>query len=502
MALRKFARNGVLALAATALLVVPTSMASAEIVESTIDYGDVVGPYTDTEVLFGWHKPTSSGFTIDVLDETQLLIRNGLEGSSDNRFFSHASLGAPALTTTVGEPRSGADESEIEVSFTIASGTDAYQEGLSLALALDTTPKGSDRSGGTVYFVHKDDAFFIGSFWYDPTADENAANPPVAPGPYSGAALHWTEVVSVALSPSESYEVTVHGKYVDGLGEGHALNDEVTITIRDESGSVVDTLHAGSWEGRGVANEGENPEAEAASAKVLSGLTFYSGRNTVSAKRVGGGEVFYPNQAASATDTTGFVLGPISVRTGSTPEPEPEPTPSPGPTTDPEPTPEPTLPGTGEEPEPTTTPTIPADASALRTATPLITISDIGSISASAWTTIDLGVAWARQWVYAVFYSEPTVVGWIQADAAGRVSVQVPATLSEGSHTLALFEESGTLIASADLQLGAEGEDDTGLPDTGMSAHFLVASLTVVSLLLMTGAALFVLGKRRHQMLS
>lgn len=486
MRTRRLTRTIAVSTAAAALAAVPLTAAMADVATSTIDYGDVTGSHADSGVLNGWALPSPAGFTIDVLAQDQLRILNRRDGSTSTQFFSHSSLSSPVLATTVGEPASGADESEISVTFSLESADGGYQEGLSLALSLDSAPHQTTRAGGTVYMVHRDNALYVGSFWYDPTAPDNAANPPVTPGPYSGAALYWSEAVSQPLDPAGTYTITLDGKYVDGLGEDNTLNDEVTITIADASGTVIETLDAGSWEGQAAATG-------ASTAREVTALTFYSGRNTSSANAVGGGAVFYPAPAQASAGSTGFLVGPLEVTTGSEPEPEPEVTPTP--------TPSPT-PGPEDKPRPTTTPPVPPTSTEVLAMTPLVSHTNGGVVPASSTITLELGPDWAYEWLYAVFYSEPTVVGWVQADAAGTFSIAVPSGLSPGAHTLALLDEDGDLVATVSLEIAAaaDGTEDE-LADTGIPREAVAPAVAASALLVIAGLLLAGYGARRRQLL-
>lgn len=146
--------------------------------------------------------------------------------------------------------------------------------------------------------------------------------------------------------------------------------------------------------------------------------------------------------------------------------------------------------GPGEEQPPTTVPPIvdPADADASLEL-------DAGHFRLADGRLIaDLGAAAAGKWFFAVVHSDPVALGWVQADATGRVVVPVPAGLPAGGHTLQLYDASGALVAWGAFTIAA-APGDADLAATGVPLG--AASLAV---LLAGGAILsgLILRRRRH----
>ena len=254
----------------------------------------------DFDSLDGWSPPTGAGTPSYGIQDGQLRFANSAKDA-----FSHASLVSPPLPATVGAPASGADYPEIGVGFHLASATGGYQEGLSMAVALEQGR--GDRLGGNVYFAHIDGKLVVGAFWYDPV--QNPDNAPVS-GPWTNTAALWSEEY-VEVDPALDYDVTIRGAYADGLGAGYALNDTLTIELRHD-GALVHTLEAHGFEGQAVASGG------AADAK-LGYLTFSSGVNAKSSASTAGGTLRLADATGLPDPSQGFLLGPIQVNYVSPP---------------------------------------------------------------------------------------------------------------------------------------------------------------------------------------
>jgi hypothetical protein len=150
---------------------------------------------------------------------------------------------------------------------------------------------------------------------------------------------------------------------------------------------------------------------------------------------------------------------------------------------------------TATEP-PATTPSVPtsdADAIAASGQTLPSSVADADVSSAGRTVTLELGPAFANQWFYAVFYSDPTPVGWVWVGPSGTVTLPVPATLPAGTHTIALIDASGNVVAHVSgVSIAAL------LAATGVEQGILVVEVALGATLLMLGAVGAVAARRRR----
>ena len=108
--------------------------------------------------------------------------------------------------------------------------------------------------------------------------------------------------------------------------------------------------------------------------------------------------------------------------------------------------------------------------------------------------TVTLDPDYASEWVFAVFHSTApgatgqSAAGWFLVSESGVVEVEVPAGVSAGQHTLALYDANGVLIAFA------ESIEISELAFTGASP---IASLVTALLFLLAGAGFIVVRRRR-----
>ena len=109
--------------------------------------------------------------------------------------------------------------------------------------------------------------------------------------------------------------------------------------------------------------------------------------------------------------------------------------------------------------------------------------------------TITVGRAYAGQYVAAFVYSTPiSLGGWQLVSADGTIDVAVPAGLAAGSHRIAVQDAAGVVIGWAQVTVSADGTTSVRLANTGAD---IAAPLAIGALLLLVGAALVVLRKRR-----
>jgi hypothetical protein len=135
---------------------------------------------------------------------------------------------------------------------------------------------------------------------------------------------------------------------------------------------------------------------------------------------------------------------------------------------------------------PATTPSVPAsdaDAIAASGAALPSSVADSETSSTGRTITLNLGPAFANQWFYAVIYSDPTPVGWVWVGPSGTVTLPVPATLPAGTHTIALVDASGNVVAHVSgVSVAAL------LAATGVDQAVLIVEVALGAVLLALGA--------------
>lgn len=145
---------------------------------------------------------------------------------------------------------------------------------------------------------------------------------------------------------------------------------------------------------------------------------------------------------------------------------------------------------TASEP-PATTPTVPAtaeDAIAGSGGALPSSVATSGVTIGTRTITLALGPEFANQWFYVVGYSAPTVIGWVWVGPTGTVTIQLPASLPAGTHTIALLDESGNVVAhvagvSVAALLAASGLDDaTTIVAGGLAVTLLLLGVASVAL--------------------
>lgn len=150
-----------------------------------------------------------------------------------------------------------------------------------------------------------------------------------------------------------------------------------------------------------------------------------------------------------------------------------------------------TDPGTdpGEDP-PTTTPTVvdPEDAD------PSLELEATHFELVNGTLIAQLGSSAAGQWFFAVVHSTPVQLGWFRADAAGQVTVPVPAGLPAGLHTLQLYDASGALVAWGQFSVAA-APGDADLAATGVPVGAVALTLLLAGCAILTG---LILQRRRR----
>jgi len=75
------------------------------------------------------------------------------------------------------------------------------------------------------------------------------------------------------------------------------------------------------------------------------------------------------------------------------------------------------------------------------------TTSQASGDAASRTITMNLGPDYANQWFYVTLYSDPTVIGWVWFGPGGTATFPLPDALPAGTHTVALIDASGAVVA-------------------------------------------------------
>ncbi|WP_460948464.1 fibronectin type III domain-containing protein, partial [Okibacterium endophyticum] len=127
--------------------------------------------------------------------------------------------------------------------------------------------------------------------------------------------------------------------------------------------------------------------------------------------------------------------------------------------------------------------------------------------------TVTAGAEYAGTWIGLSLHSEPVFLGWFLADAAGTVTVQLPADLEAGAHRLVAYAADGTVIGYNTFEVAAAPSTGTpvdqaspagstapagpgsGLADTGADISGWAAAALVL-LLLGAGAVVYTRTRR------
>jgi len=143
---------------------------------------------------------------------------------------------------------------------------------------------------------------------------------------------------------------------------------------------------------------------------------------------------------------------------------------------------------------PATAPTVPASAADAIASSGQALPSSAASTDAGAdgrTVTLDLGPQFANQWFYLVIYSDPTPIGWVWVGPSGTVTLPLPATLPAGTHTIALLDASGNVVAHvAGVSVAAL------LAATGVEQGILVVEIALGMTLLLLGGVGVVAARR------
>lgn len=93
-----------------------------------------------------------------------------------------------------------------------------------------------------------------------------------------------------------------------------------------------------------------------------------------------------------------------------------------------------------------------------------------------------------------MIYSDPTPIGWVWVGPSGTVTLPLPATLPAGTHTIALLDASGNVVAHvAGVSVAAL------LAATGVEQGILVVEIALGMALLLLGGVGVVAARRARR---
>jgi 5'-nucleotidase len=149
-------------------------------------------------------------------------------------------------------------------------------------------------------------------------------------------------------------------------------------------------------------------------------------------------------------------------------------------------------PGTGVPGSGPTPPTggLPAAVSALVSALQNLIQVIAGNLVAGGTITIHVGEQYSGHWVHVWLHSDPISLGWQQVDAAGNVTVRLPADVT-GTHRLVVQDADGNVIGWQSVSIRA-------LAATGGGGDAAGGAMLLAVLLLGAGAATRIAVRRRR----
>jgi hypothetical protein len=115
--------------------------------------------------------------------------------------------------------------------------------------------------------------------------------------------------------------------------------------------------------------------------------------------------------------------------------------------------------------------------------------------------TVGLGASRSGAGAWVWIHSEPTLLGAVAADAAGRIRVTVPAGITEGDHRVVIRATDGSLVGWAPVHVSASaatGQEVGSIASPGEAP----AALWLVGALLMLAPIVIALGVRRRRRMS
>ncbi len=116
--------------------------------------------------------------------------------------------------------------------------------------------------------------------------------------------------------------------------------------------------------------------------------------------------------------------------------------------------------------------------------------------------TLDLGPAFANQYVALYAYSAPTSLGWFLADGSGVVTFTIPSSVQDGTHTIAAYDATGALAGwIGGVTVAAAAPPVVGDPGPELAATGAQSGLPLggAVALLLTGLVLTVVARTRRR---
>ncbi|HEY0259020.1 MAG TPA: hypothetical protein VGC18_04140 [Lacisediminihabitans sp.] len=346
--------------------------------------------------------------------------------------------------TAAGETASGAAYNTFSTSYTIASATGGYQDGLALEVNVGHA---TDRSAGELLFRHVDGGLEIGTIWMpsDGVSGEVAAwRSARIQGPLPGGL--W--------NPNVPHTVSTVTHFVD---DGP---DQTDVTIDGTLAAVVPT-----WEYYSALSS--------STPKTATNMVF---RVPTSAPSADGSGYQTGIPTVPATEGKGYLISGIDYGSSETTNWTPA-----APTTD--------VPAAASETALAPTEEIPSTAIAN---------------TADRDYTLDLGPSFANEYVAVYAYSTPTLIGWFLADGSGVVSFTVPDTLAAGTHTIAAYDGTGALVGwvggvTVAAVTGGTTVVDPGGPELAFTGADSGPWFLGGALLVLAGMVLTVTARRRRE---
>ncbi len=393
------------------------------------------GPASPT-TLDGWGVSYNSGTQKPKADVA--VVDHALRVSNATAFPFGDSVKTPPLAAAAGEPDKSAAVDTFDATFTVASETGGYQEGLNTEVALDTGT--FSRDGGLIELYHHDGKLEIGTYWLDPSVTVGTAN----------TAYLWDETVFAEVDPTVAHTVRAVVDFVDGPD-----NDVVKFFV---DGALAYT--GTTWE--------HLNEVKGQSGLPIDRLSFSAGKSTAG---VNGIPTFGNIPPVPGLSGHGFLFSGIEYSSYNRPAAPTAPTPLPT---------EPAAP-LGQTPVAVPDAVLPLPA----------------SVDEGGQLVIHQGGFAPFENVAFHWYSTPVFAGWAQADATGTVNttIAVPASLASGqTHTLQAVGQFSGFVANASIVIAAAS--DPALANTGVG-DVLPFVLTGVGLLLAGALALTIRRRRR-----
>ncbi len=304
-------------------------------------------------------------------------------------------LTSPYLTATAGEPASGATSNTFTSSYTIASATVGYQDGLAVEVSIGHA---TDRAGGVLMFRHTGGGLAIDTMWVPSSA--SAADL----AQWRSARLTGPEAGGL-WDPAVPHQVTTVVHFVTGGP------DQVVVTV---DGQRADVLPDWEYYQRLTTRAPAIPEKAVRNLNLRVAVSGVSG--------TGVGYVSIPSPVAS-TAGNGFLFADISYASSTS---------------------------DWTSTAPSHEPVRDLTTSAIPSTAPMDPSAVTGD---GANIAVALGAPSARQQVGSYLVStdgDSTFLGWSPADAQGTVAYVVPTATPEGRYSLVSYDTTSGLLGWAD----------------------------------------------------